>query len=145
MTTFTGYEPKAGAPIALAPGAGQEQENPNMQWYANHPHDPNAVREIGNMTAGSSSSNQSGIGRPIAQTHGVPAIQDAANVPVASASGQLVAADTDDLGRDLSNIMEQTLQSVEDFLEEDKEVEIEAMVPSQEGISSGIGQPLHTH
>ena len=129
MNTFTGYEPKAGASFGQRP-AGQDHENQNMQ---------SIIPE------------QSGVGRLTAQTLGAPAqLQDAINTPVASASGQLVEADV--LGRDLSNIMEETLQSVEEFIGiEDGDKEIDAMVPSQEGnrqegdlVPSGIGRPLRT-
>ena len=145
MTTFTGYEPKTGVPTALGPQGQQQQivpqsaassnqsvEDVNAQWYANMPYDPQS----------GSSLNQPGIGQPHAQTHRSPAnvLQDAVSIPVAGASGQLVAADTDDLSHDLSNLMDQTLQSVEDFLEEDKETTKDAMVPSV-GKTVGIGQP----
>jgi hypothetical protein len=87
MTTFTVYEPKSGVPTASGPlgqqqqivsqsavSSNQPEENPNAQWYANMPFDPQS----------SSSANQPGIGQPSAQSQGNPianALQDAASIP----------------------------------------------------------------
>ena len=106
MNTFTGYEPKAEASIGPRP-AGQDHQNQTVQSIIPEP---------------------SGVGRPTAQTLGASAsLQDAINLPVTSATGQLVEANV--LGHDLSNIMEETMQSVEDFLGlEDQEIEKERLI-----------------
>ena len=78
MSTFTGYEPKGGVPMALSP----EPEDSKNRYNP-------------------------GSGAIPAQTLGAP-LQDQVNNPALAAAGQLVVDTPDTLGQDLSDLMNVT-------------------------------------